>query len=261
MTIRTERWPTGVPCWTDLMASDVAAAQDFYRKVLGWTFRSTGEEFGGYVIAEINGQAAAGIGPKMPGARTAWTLYLASDDVDKTAASIADNGGSVVLPPGDVGPNGRMLLATDPTRAFFGVWQAGTMIGSAVVNEPGGITWEDLRSSDPDASRAFYGAVFGHHFDNVPMAPDDYTTFSPPGQETPVGGIGGFMGDDGSASHWLVYFGVADEAAAIATAAEAGGTVVMSGIDTPYGRMAGLKDPEGAVFWVVETQPEGPTEA
>lgn len=260
MTIRTERWPAGVPCWVDLMTPDVHAAQAFYGQVLGWTFQAADEEYGGYVVAEVDGGAAAGIGPLQPGASPAWTLYIASEDADKTAASITENGGTVLVPPGDVGPNGRMVIASDPTGAVFGVWQAGVMIGASAVNEPGGITWEDLRSPDPDSARTFYGAVFGHRFDAVPGAPDDYTTFTPSGQENPVGGMSGMMGAGSAPAHWLVYFGVADIAASVAAAGQAGGAVVSDGIETPWGKMAGITDPDGALFWVVETPPREPAE-
>lgn len=85
MSIRTSPWPAGVPCWADLQAPDVAAAKTFYADVLGWTYEDTEAEYGGYVIAQARGAAAAGIGPQQPGAPAAWTLYLASDDVDATA--------------------------------------------------------------------------------------------------------------------------------------------------------------------------------
>ncbi len=254
MSIRTSPWPAGVPCWTDLTVPDVAAAKDFYGKVLGWTFEDTGDEYGGYVIAQANGAAAAGIGPLQPGSQTAWTLYLASDDADDTAAKVAEHGGTVILEPGDVGPLGRMLIAADPSGAAFGVWQAGEHIGAGVVNEPGGITWEDLRSTDPDAARDFYKAVFGYRTDALPDAGPDYTTFHLGHEEAPLGGMGGMMGMDGP-SFWLVYFGVADVDTAV-TAAAAGGKVLAAPLDTPYGRMAGLTDPDGGVFWVVETTGE-----
>jgi predicted enzyme related to lactoylglutathione lyase len=192
----------------------------------------------------------------MEGAPVAWTLYIASDDVDATAQAITDNGGTVFFPPGDVGDFGRMCLASEPGGAAFGVWQHGTTIGSEITNSPGGLTWEDLRSTDPDASRAFFSAVFGYHADPIPGAPDDYTTFALAGQEAPLGGIGGPMGDEGP-PHWLVYFGVADAVAAVAAAGAGGGTITSPVEETPFGKMAGLTDPAGAGFWVVEMPAEG----
>lgn len=257
MSLRTEPWPTGVPCWVDLTAPDVGAASAFYADVLGWTFQDAAEDYGGYVIAEMRGVATAGIGPIQQGAAPAWTLYLASDDADRTAAAVTEHGGTVLLPTGEVGELGRMFIAADPTGAAFGVWQAGTHIGAGVVNEPGGLTWEDLRSHDPATATAFYQAVFGYRTEPLADAGPDYATFSAADGEAPLGGMGGMMGaGDATPSHWLVYFGVTDAAAAVAATERSGGSVLLREFETPFGRMAGLADPGGAMFWVVETTTE-----
>ena len=104
MSTRTSPWPAGVPCWADLSSPDVAAARTFYAAALGWSFRETGDEYGGYVIAEAGGGAVAGIGPVQDEQQpAAWTLYVASDDADRTAADVAEHGGTVIMAPMDVG--------------------------------------------------------------------------------------------------------------------------------------------------------------
>ena len=87
-----------------------------------------------------------------------------------------------------------MAIAADPSGAVFGIWQAGQMIGSSLVNEPGGLTWEDLRSTDPAAAQDFYRALFGYRLDPVEMAGPDYGTFALPGEQAPLGGMGPMMG-------------------------------------------------------------------
>jgi len=253
MTTRTNPWPAGVPCWADLMTPDVEAAIVFYGSVLGWEFAATEAEYGGYTIAQSQGRAAGGIGPAQVGARTAWTLYFASDDTDATAAAITANGGSVLGDPADVGPLGRMCIAADPTGAVFGVWQAGEHLGAEVANEPGGLTWEDLRSTDPETAIAFYAAVFGLEGKPMPMASDDYRTLHLAGDDAPIGGAGGMMGaPDGTPSHWLVYFAVGDCDASVAAAVAGGGTSLADPWDTPFGRMAPVTDPWGATFFVAQ---------
>jgi uncharacterized protein len=263
MPIRTRPWPAGVPCWVDLSVSDVPAALAFYSAVLGWSFQEdTTGEYGGYAIAQVQGQAAAGIGPAMqPGIPAAWTLYLASDDADGTAKAVTDAGGTMLLPPGDVGPLGRMFVAADPTGAVFGVWQHGEHIGASWHSEAGGLTWEDLRTPDPDAARAFYTAVFGYETQTLEMAGPDYTTFTLPGAggEAPLGGMGPMFGaPEGTPPHWLVYFGVPDTDAALAAAVAAGGSQPMPPHDSPFGRMGSVMDPFGAVFTVVQTDGSSP---
>ena len=115
------------------------------------------------------------------------------------------------------------------------------------------MTWEDLRSPDPDAARDFYTAIFGYRTDALPDAGPDYATFMLPGEQAPLGGMGGMMGAEGLPAHWLVYFGVADAAVAVSAAERGGGSVLLRDFETPYGRMAGLVDPAGAVFWIVQT--------
>lgn len=248
MPLRTSPWPAGTPCWADLAVTDVPLAQAFYGAVLGWTF--AGE---GYVLAQTQGMAAAGIGPALErGLPAAWTLYLATDDADATAEQVTDAGGTLLLPPADSGSNGRMFVAADPTGAVFGGWQAGTHIGAGIHSEPGGLVWEDLRSPDPDRARAFYAAVFGYETKPLEMASADYTTFHAPGDPAPQGGIGGMFGLD-APPHWLVYFGVADTDLALEQALGHGGTVPAPAAESPFGRMGTITDPFGATFVVVQT--------
>src|SRR3954451_4557219 len=65
MSTRTDPWPPGTPCWVDLSVPDVAGAVAFYAAVIGWTFVDTGADYGGYHIAQMDGRAAAGVGPVM----------------------------------------------------------------------------------------------------------------------------------------------------------------------------------------------------
>jgi predicted enzyme related to lactoylglutathione lyase len=251
-----------VPCWADLTVPDVSAAKGFYGPVIGWTFADTEDEHGGYTIAEVDGGAAAGIGPQpQPDVPPAWTMYFASDDVDGTAAAITAGSGHLLLEPGDVGSLGRMCIAADPAGAVFGVWQAGEHIGAAVTGEPGGICWEDLRSRDPERAIGFYRAVFGLTTEGLEEAGPEYSLFFCEGTDGPQGGMGGMMGDpDGTPSHWIVYFAVEDVDSSIASAVERGGRSLAPAEDTPYGRMGGLTDPWGARFWVLQL-PEVPEAA
>lgn len=231
MPIREKPWPAGAPCWTDLTVPDVPAAQAFYNAALGWDFAASGDEREGYVMARVTGRDAAGIGPSpVTGMPSSWTLYLASDDADATGAP-------------------------------FGVWQAGTHIGCTIVDEPGALVWQDLQTSEPETARAFYRDVFGHRSDAVPGAPESYQTVSLPDatdRSAPLAGIGPFMGDDaGQSPSWIVYFGVPDTTAALAAVSAGGGTVLTPPMDTPFGVMATVADPFGAVFTVMGGAPLG----
>jgi predicted enzyme related to lactoylglutathione lyase len=49
-------------------------------------------------------------------------------------------------------------------------------------------------------------------------------------------------------AHWSVYFGVEDTDAALVKVVDLGGAIVMAAEDTPYGRLAQVADPTGALF-------------
>jgi uncharacterized protein len=252
MPTRDTPWPTGTPCWVDLSAPDLPQAVAFYESVLGWSIEDMGDEFGHYHIAQVDGRAAAGIGPVMSeGQPSAWTVYIATDDADATAKLITEHGGSLIVEPMEVPGQGRMAVATDATGGVFGIWQAGGMVGTGVYNEPGGLIWEDARLTDPDAGKRFYTAVFGYTYQPIPDGPPDYATFHLGGD--PLGGMGGLMGaPDGTPSHWLAYFAVADADAAVAAVERGGGAVMMRPESTPYGRIAIVTDPFGAVFALLQ---------
>lgn len=251
MTTRTTPWPPGTPCWVEVTAPDVPAAKDFYAAVLGWKFTQFSQENGGYSIATHGGVTAAGLGPAVPDWSPVWTLFFATEDVDATVAAVTDAGGALLSGPVKAGPLGRMALVGDPSGAAFGLWQAAQHLGSGHVNAPGGLTWEDLRSSDPDGARAFYARVFGYTYGPADDDGGDYRTFHPGEGRPELGGMGGLMGLD-LPSHWLVYFGVADTDVAAKAAMAHDGTVVIPPFDSPFGRLSGLADPSGAPFMVIQ---------
>ena len=57
-------------------------------------------------------------------------------------------------------------------------------------------------------------------------------------------------------AHWNLYFAVADTDATMARAVELGGNVTVPASDTPFGRMAGLTDDQGAPFSVIQLSAE-----
>lgn len=167
MTVREEPWPDGTPAWVDLMVADRHRARDFYGPLFGWEFDEGGPETGYYTMAHKNGQPVAGIGEPMegqPGMPPAWTTYIAVDDVDASASKVKDAGGQLFLEPMDVMDFGRMAIAADPTGAVFGMWQSGSHTGANLVNEPDGLTWNEVLTRDYCVAQDFYAKVFGYRY-------------------------------------------------------------------------------------------------
>ncbi|MEV7201109.1 VOC family protein [Streptomyces griseoluteus] len=247
-------YATGAPCWVDLRAQDQQAALDFYRDLLGWQGAPGPAGFGGYAVCELHGRAVAGIGPAtapegMPEPSTVWTTYLATADAVATQERIIEAGGDPFAPAADVGDLGRMLLATDPQGAEFGVWQPGEFFGAGVVNEPGALTWTELHTSDVDAAAAFYGEVFG--LEITPMDGEDSYWELRVGGLT-VGGVTLLANDPpGTPAHWLTYFAVDDVDSAADALVRRDGNVLVPPFDMTAGRMTVVTDPQGAAFAMI----------
>ncbi|MDX3095190.1 VOC family protein [Streptomyces sp. ME01-24h] len=258
MTEVGNRHPHGTPCWVSLLARSVEATQEFYSHLFGWEFHPGPRALGPNVRAALGERNVAGIGA-LPGDRhlpIAWTPYFAADDADKTAELIRICGGTVGVGPLDADDAGRVALASDPSGAVFGVWQARHHPGAEIGERPGGPVWHELVTRDTALAGHFYSAVFGLETEADVSSDLDHLTLHLAGR--PVGGIRGvgraLPRDRGA--HWMTYFEVADTDVAARRVLELGGSVIRTPRDGAYGRLATVADPEGAVFTVIRSRPQ-----
>jgi predicted enzyme related to lactoylglutathione lyase len=171
-----------------------------------------------------------------------------------------------------------MAVFADPEGAVFAVWQAKEHKGAQVVNEHGSLNFNGLNTRDPEAAKAFYGAVFGwgtiglgggaemwtmpgygDHLerDNPDLRKQMAEVGAPEGFEDVVASINQ-LGDDqpDAPAHWSVTFGVDDADATAAKAEELGGKVLVPPMDAPWVRTTVISDPQGATFVANKFVPE-----
>jgi hypothetical protein len=252
MTTRTSA-PLGAPCWADLWTSDVKGSQKFYSELLGWEAGEADPQFGGYFQFMRDGvPVAGGMGDMVEAAaNNTWKIYLATDDIGKTAAAAEEAGAEITVRPMPVGDLGIQTVLHDPSGADLGAWQAGTFPGFTVINEPGAPSWFELHTRDHAAAVSFYTSVF--HWETTSVSDTDefrYTVMRDPAGEGELAGImdsSGFL-PEGAASFWTLYWEVEDASASVAEVKALGGSVISDAQDTPYGRIATVADPSGAQF-------------
>lgn len=247
----------GAPCWIDLMTSDTEKAKTFYNALFGWTYETGDEEkYGGYITALKNGRMVAGIMAKqadMGAMPDVWSTYLRTDDIKATTEAAAANGGQVYLEPMEVPEQGSMAMYGDASGASIGAWEFGEMTGYELAAEAGAPAWHELLSKDYDAAVTFYQKVFGWNTDVMSDTPEfRYTTLGA-GDEAKAGimDASGFLPEQVPCM-WSVYFAVEDTDAAVEQATALGATITQPAEDTPFGRLATLQDPTGAVFKVIQ---------
>lgn len=159
---------------------DFDRARTFYGTLFGWEVERGPEDLHGYASCTKDGHVVAGIMPALDaGQPSAWTTYLATDDLDATLARAREAGGTMLTEPIDVGDRGRMALVADPGGAVVGFWQGLSHTGFELANGPGSVTWNENMSRAWDQNKQFYNAVLGLEYDDLPGT--GYATFKADG--------------------------------------------------------------------------------
>ncbi|MCW1969874.1 MAG: VOC family protein [Anaerolineae bacterium] len=251
MTTHTQKKTPGTPTWADLMTTDPDAAREFYGKLFGWTYFMSGPEFGYYSNAALGNNVVAGLGPIPPDTTmpAAWTVYLASDNVDADSAKVSELGGQVVTPPMTIGEFGRMVICVDPTGAVFGMWESNQHIGAVITDEHGTMTWHEVNSREAAKAKDFYCALHGQTSQLMPTM--EYYMLNL-GSKTVAGVLQMDAQWEGIPPHWMVYFAVNNTDATIEQTVALGGKMLVPAFDTPFGRVSVLADPQGASFSVIQ---------
>ncbi|MGI8429346.1 MAG: VOC family protein [Solirubrobacteraceae bacterium] len=247
---RTEYAP-GTFSWTDLTTTDQDAAKRFYSGLFGW--EATDSPVGDgvvYSMMKLAGRDVCAISPQPQQQRDAgvppvWNSYITVQSADRALERARELGATVHAPAFDVMQAGRMGVVQDPQGAFFLVWEPREHVGAALVNAAGALSWNELASPDPDASASFYGELFGWSAESVANSPVPYLMIHNAGRAN--GGISTVM-PPGTPPHWLVYFGIDDVDAGIARAVELGGAQMVEPTSIGTGRIAIVRDPQGAMF-------------
>lgn len=242
-------YPPGTFSWVDLQTSDPDAAKAFYSGLFGWQYDDVPIGDGAvYSMAQLQGHSVAALGGRQDESIPPhWNCYVTVADADASAARAAELGATLLAEPFDVFDAGRMAAFQDPHGAVLSVWQANENIGAGLVNVPGALTWNDLMTPDPQASAAFYGALFGWQIEEIPGAGAQYWSITNAGRAN-----GGIMPmPPGAHPVWNLYFAVEDVDATLARARELGASDILGPMDVPNGtRFAVLHDPQDAVFSV-----------
>ena len=116
-----ERPVQGMFCWNELMTRNVAAAEKFYTKLLGWKAVDSGMPGMQYMLWKVGDKEAGGMMAMPPNVPkevpSHWMSYITVDDVDALARKTGDLGGKLVHGPEDVPNVGRFCIIEDPTGA------------------------------------------------------------------------------------------------------------------------------------------------
>jgi predicted enzyme related to lactoylglutathione lyase len=221
--------------------------------LFSWEALEPNPEFGGYFMFTRNGVPVAGGMGNMGDmkADNTWKIYLDTPDIAQALVATEKSGGHILAPVVPVADLGQQFVFTDPNGAHLGAWQAGSFPGFTVMDEHGSPSWFELLTHDFAGAIDFYSSVFFWKT-NIISDTDEfrYAVMQNPSGDGELAGImdGAHFLPEGVSDNWSVYWHVDDAEATVKAAKSLGGSVDRELNDTPYGRLASLKDPSGATF-------------
>jgi predicted enzyme related to lactoylglutathione lyase len=244
----------GRPVWYELMTTDTAAAEKFYKNVVGWNAAPFDGSPTPYTVFKRSGDVqVAGVlkrpdGMNMP---PFWSMYVAVPKLEEAVARIKRLGGSELSGLIEVPTVGRMQMMKDPQGAAFYIIQpAPREERPETAPEVGDGSWHELMTTDAQAAMKFYTEVFG-------WQPSDVMDMGPMGKyymfNRPIGMIGGMMNKPPEMAqvppYWGIYFRVSDINAAVERVKANGGQILNGPMEVPGGDwIVNATDPQGAMF-------------
>lgn len=256
MTEITE-YKEGSFCWAELATNDANQAKSFYGEMFNWQgIDNPAGDQGVYTMLQVDEKDVAALygvseEQKSMGVTPNWGSYIAVDDIDKTVEKAKSLGAQVVMDPMDVMEAGRMAVLTDPIGARFSLWQGKQHIGAGLIGKAGTFCWNELATTDLEASKAFYSELFGWEVTEQKYDGYSYIVFKN-GDQQAAGMLQ--MTDEwkGMDPHWMIYFMVEDCDASVEKAKSLGGESKYPVMEIPdVGRFAMLSDPQGAHFSII----------
>ncbi len=251
--------------WCELMTTDTAAAESFYKKVAGWTPVPFAPDGSYTVFNNASGAGVAGLmklpdAAKQMGAPPHWLMYVGTPSVDDTAVRIAQLGGRVLKQPADIPNTGRFAVVQDPFGATFGIFQPPpNRPGRGGPPGLGDFSWFELYTPNPEGAWKFYETLFGWEKTSA-MDMGEMGVYQMFGRGGPIPNGGIMKPPPGAPAAWAPYALVKDAKAAATVAAANGGKILNGPMEVPGGDwIFQAMDPQGAMFAVHSLKPAAPT--
>ena len=239
--------------WYELLTTDMKAAEEFYKPVVGWTvapFEGSPEPYDTWIRpdgVQMGGVMRLPEGMNVP---AHWGMYVGVANLEEGVAEVERLGGSWMSPVIEVPTVGRMRTMKDPQGAMFSIYEP-----SAPPRQPegepkiGDVSWHELYTTDADAALTFYTTMFGWNPTEA-MDMGEMGKYQMFGRAFPLGGMMKKPKEMAQAPPaWNIYFRIDDVNAGAERVKANGGQVLNGPMEVPGGDwIVNCMDPQGAAF-------------
>ena len=236
--------------WHEQVSADPSKAQAFYTELFGWSTEVFKAGETDYTMISSGGQSHGGFGKAMEGAPPPhWLSHVRVTGLEETIEKAKSAGGKLAAGPFEMSEVGRVAIIADPQGAYISAYEP----EQDGPGTEGVFVWDELGTTDADGAQHFYEEVFGWTTSDMGPEYGGYRTFNR--GDT---GIAGLMAlpDASMQPHWQPYVAVEDVDATAAKADELGAATLVEPMDVPnVGRIAVVRDPQGATFGIIKPNP------
>jgi len=239
--------------WYELLTSDMKAAEQFYKAVVGWSvapFEGSPDPYDMWIRPD--GVPMGGV-MKLPEGMNVpphWGMYVGVPNLEEAVARIEGLGGSWMSPVIQVPTVGRMRTMKDPQGAMFSIYEPASPPKNP-EGEPqiGDVSWHELYTTDAEAALTFYQTMFGWQ-PTESMDMGEMGKYHMFGRLFPIGGMMNKPKEMAQVPpSWNMYVRVDDVQAAGERVKANGGQVTNGPMEVPGGDwIVNCMDPQGAAF-------------
>jgi predicted enzyme related to lactoylglutathione lyase len=240
--------------WHELITTDPEGAAAFYAHVAGWKtnyYYPAGSSKPYTTWLDAWGPLGALLSldddAHESGISSHWFANVMVRNLEVCIARVEASGGKLLRGPEAMGTVGRWAVIQDPQGVKLAVFAAKDPLEARHPAKHGGVTWNELMSTDHRAAFEFYRSIFDWQVLRTvdPGAPGEYIVYGTYGES--LGGMFTRPSDHPLAIGWVYYIQVADLEVARVRAEEQGARVVTHSVVIPgRGRTALIIDPQGA---------------
>jgi predicted enzyme related to lactoylglutathione lyase len=239
--------------WYELLTTDMKAAEDFYKAVVGWTVKAFGESPQPYDMWMRAGDVAVGGVMTIPPGMNFpphWGMYVEVPKLEDAVVLIERMGGSSLSEVIEVPTVGRMRTMKDPQGAVFSIHE-GLAPPPHPEGEPqvGDVSWHELYTTDAEAALKFYTELFGWRLTET-MDMGEMGKYHMFGRAFPLGGMMNKPKEMAQVPpNWGLYFHVPDVHEGGERVKANGGQILNGPMEVPGGDwIVNCMDPQGAAF-------------
>ena len=171
--------------WHENNSTDVEKAASFYTELVGWETEVWKPGEMDYPMIKAGDKTHGGFGTAEGGAPSHWLGHVLVENVDDTAERATQAGGKVVAGPFEIPEIGRMAVIADPQGAILSAYASPT----EGPQSEGVFVWDELVTTDVEAAKRFYSAVFGWKPRDMDMGEMTYTIFQSKGDVDVAGAL------------------------------------------------------------------------